>query len=145
MFSCCSDCIEEVCGQYGVLQCSLLRTLCSKVGVQLKLRNYDFLSTISPTFRSSDILNLFPIVKHVLPKANEGLKLLNKGQHCIQQGTVTCKYCLGLHLSSRITQNSTPKCIFARKLGFRESCLVTEEASFYAFCCQFSVMMKHPA
>ena len=69
-----------------MIHSSLLRTICPKVGIQLKLKNYDFLSTIAPTFHASDVLNLYPVIKHVLPKAKEGMKLLNKGQHYIQQG-----------------------------------------------------------
>ena len=83
---CFSDSIDEIVLRYGFIHCAVLRSFCMKVGIQLKLRNYNFLSTISPTFHQSDILNLFPIVKHALPKAKEGMKLLAKGQQYIQQG-----------------------------------------------------------
>eukprot|EP01095_Lingulamoeba_sp_RSL-Kostka_P002398 TRINITY_DN1324_c0_g1_i1.p1 TRINITY_DN1324_c0_g1~~TRINITY_DN1324_c0_g1_i1.p1 ORF type:complete len:1254 (+),score=435.05 TRINITY_DN1324_c0_g1_i1:33-3794(+) len=52
----------------------LLRSICKKIGVQLVARNYDF-STSYP-LNNSDILTLFPIIKHINSASQNGRELL---------------------------------------------------------------------
>lgn len=51
-----------------------LRSICQKVGIQILAREYDF-TTDSP-FQPDDILDLFPIVKHINPEVHPKKKIL---------------------------------------------------------------------
>ncbi|MCL4134496.1 UNVERIFIED_CONTAM: hypothetical protein GTU68_041964 [Idotea baltica] len=81
-----ADLVEGVVEKYGVQKVSLLRSFCLKCGVQVMLRNYTFDSRHSETFRDEDLLNLFPIVKHINPRATDAFNLYTAGQTKIQQG-----------------------------------------------------------
>ncbi|KAJ8044008.1 Clustered mitochondria protein-like [Holothuria leucospilota] len=63
---------------------TLLREFASSVGIQLHLREYDFESKL--TFYESDILNMFPKVKHINPTASDAYNFYQSGQNKIQQG-----------------------------------------------------------
>lgn len=65
---------------------SLLRSFCLRTGVQVILREYDFLSRKHPTFTEDDIMNLFPIVKHTNPKAFDGASVFEAAQGRLQAG-----------------------------------------------------------
>lgn len=92
--------IDEICSHHGLQKISLLRAFCQKTGIQLHLREY-FLDTAStPTsnstkgqnqpppapFNEQDILNVFPRVKHVNPRASDAFNFYTTGQAKIQQG-----------------------------------------------------------
>jgi protein TIF31 len=59
---------------YGIQKLSLLRSFCLKTGVQILLREYQFNKMggagklSGNTFNQEDVLNVFPIVKHIDPK-----------------------------------------------------------------------------
>jgi len=78
--------IDEVCNSYKIQKASLLRDVCLKNGIQIHLRNYDLTSKNKLPFTDEDIMSMFPIVKHLNPKAADGNILYQKGQHCISQG-----------------------------------------------------------
>ncbi|CAK9304623.1 unnamed protein product [Gordionus sp. m RMFG-2023] len=63
-----------------------LRQFCLKCGVQIVLREYALDSPIRMTFHEDDIINMFPIVKHVTHKANDAHTFFLAGQTKIQQG-----------------------------------------------------------
>jgi protein TIF31 len=65
---------------------TLLRSFCQKNGVQLLLRDYNFETKHKETFHEDDILNLYPIVKHVPTKASDAANFFANGQAKIQQG-----------------------------------------------------------
>lgn len=71
--------ILEVTGHIPVL-----RNLCQKVGIQIACRDYDF--TSETPFQPEDILDLFPVVKHLAPKNIDGYELLEAGVDCLSQG-----------------------------------------------------------
>ncbi|KAI8504879.1 hypothetical protein Bbelb_169880 [Branchiostoma belcheri] len=71
---------------YGLQKTSLLREICIKCGVQVLLREYNFDSKHRATFTEEDIINIFPIVKHVNPKATDAYHFFQSGQVKIQQG-----------------------------------------------------------
>ncbi|KAI8801046.1 clustered mitochondria-domain-containing protein [Cladochytrium replicatum] len=56
-------------------QTPLLRSVCLKVGIQIQAKDYGFVSSDAssewsgPTFTPADILSIYPVVKHVEPKA----------------------------------------------------------------------------
>lgn len=63
-----------------------LRSFCIKTGVQVLLQDYNFDSKGRPTFSEDDILNVFPIVKHIDPKASDAYTFYTTGQAKIQSG-----------------------------------------------------------
>jgi protein TIF31 len=44
------------------------RSFCIKTGVQILLREYSFDSKNRLTFFEEDIINIFPVVKHISPR-----------------------------------------------------------------------------
>lgn len=81
-----ADGIDTVVQKYNVQKVSLLRTFCMKSGVQLFLRDYTFDDKSQESFQEEDIINLFPIVKHINPRATDAFSLYTAGQTKIQQG-----------------------------------------------------------
>ncbi|XP_078600172.1 clustered mitochondria protein homolog isoform X3 [Branchiostoma floridae x Branchiostoma japonicum] len=81
----CDSCDSAV-ETYGLQKTSLLREICIKCGVQVLLREYNFDSKHRATFTEEDIINIFPIVKHVNPKATDAYHFFQSGQVKIQQG-----------------------------------------------------------
>lgn len=65
---------------------SLLRAFCLKTGIQILLREYNFETKNKPTFNENDIVNVFPVVKHINPRASDAYNFYTTGQTKIQQG-----------------------------------------------------------
>ncbi|XP_062887721.1 clustered mitochondria protein homolog isoform X2 [Mobula hypostoma] len=82
------DCesVDQVVEKYGLQKISLLREICVKSGIQILLKEYNFDSRHRPTFTEEDILNIFPVVKHVNPKASDAFHFFQSGQAKVQQG-----------------------------------------------------------
>lgn len=80
------DSIEALVETYGLQRISILRAICLKVGIQVLLREYNFESRNKPTFNDEDIVNVFPIVKHISPRASDAYNFYTTGQSKIQQG-----------------------------------------------------------
>ena len=59
---------DELNNKYKLRKLLLLRQFCQKNGVQLVLWEFNFENKHKEIFHEDDILNLFPIVKHVPPK-----------------------------------------------------------------------------
>lgn len=85
------DGVEATIEKYNLQKISLLRSVCSRCGVQLKLRDYS-LSRNQELFTDEDVVNLFPIVKHVNPRASDAFSLYTAGQTKIQQGLLKDGY-----------------------------------------------------
>lgn len=81
-----SNDIESTVEMYSIQKVSLLRSFCLKTGVQILLRDYNFESKNKLIFYEEDILNIFPIVKHVNPRATDAYNFYTTGQQKIQQG-----------------------------------------------------------
>ncbi|KAK7317301.1 hypothetical protein RJT34_01403 [Clitoria ternatea] len=83
----------------SVKKISVIRNLCLKVGITLAAHKYDLDSTTP--FQTSDILGLWPIVKHSIPVSSEAKELVETGK--LQFAEVTglmhrevancCRYC----------------------------------------------------
>lgn len=62
---------------FGIQKISLLRSFCEKTGVQIHLREYQLNKSGSSgksqgnTFNQDDVLNVFPVVKHIDPKVRK--------------------------------------------------------------------------
>lgn len=53
---------------------------------QVLLKEYSFDSRHKPAFTEEDVLNIFPVVKHVNPKASDAFHFFQSGQAKVQQG-----------------------------------------------------------
>ncbi|GLV34583.1 clueless [Carabus blaptoides fortunei] len=80
------DAIDTVCEQFALQKISLLRSFCTKTGLQILLREYNFESKNKVSFFEDDILNIFPVVKHINPRASDAYNFYTTGQQKIQQG-----------------------------------------------------------
>ncbi|XP_073485466.1 clustered mitochondria protein homolog [Aquarana catesbeiana] len=78
--------MEHLVEKLSLQKVTLLREFCIKTGVQVLLREYNFESRHKPAFTEEDILNMFPIVKHINIKAKEANEMFQKAQISIQQG-----------------------------------------------------------
>ncbi|GFS12676.1 clustered mitochondria protein homolog [Elysia marginata] len=80
------DSIEGALEQYGCQRVAMLRSICLKAGVQIQLREYALESKARPIFTEDDIVNVFPVVKHISPRATDAFHFFSSGQTKIQQG-----------------------------------------------------------
>ncbi len=76
-----------------LLVTEVLRQACSErlsfvLPLQILIKEYNFDSRHKPAFTEEDILNIFPIVKHVNPKASDAFHFFQSGQAKVQQGTL---------------------------------------------------------
>jgi protein TIF31 len=78
--------IDKVIEHYKIQKISLMRSFNLKVGLQILLREYNFESKNKPTFNEDDIINVFPVVKHINPRATDAYNFYTTGQNKIQQG-----------------------------------------------------------
>lgn len=72
--------------KYGLQKITLLREISVKTGIQILIKEYNFDSRHKPAFTEEDILNIFPVVKHVNPKASDAFHFFQSGQAKVQQG-----------------------------------------------------------
>lgn len=78
--------LEQLIDHHKLHKMIFLRSFCIKTGIQVLLREYNFDSKGRPTFGEDDILNVFPIVKHIDPRASDAYTFYTTGQSKIQQG-----------------------------------------------------------
>ncbi|XP_038145965.1 clustered mitochondria protein homolog [Cyprinodon tularosa] len=71
---------------YGLQKLSLLRDFCLKTGVQLRLRDYILDSQNKAPMSPDDILNIFPVVKHINTPAVDASRAFRAAQNYIQKG-----------------------------------------------------------
>uniref|UniRef100_A0A914UNE2 Clustered mitochondria protein homolog n=1 Tax=Plectus sambesii TaxID=2011161 RepID=A0A914UNE2_9BILA len=72
--------------RYNVQKISILRRFCLITGIQIVLKDYNLDNKTRASLGEEDIQNMFPIVKHVNPKAQDAQNFLHTGQAKIQQG-----------------------------------------------------------
>ncbi|KAH9644878.1 hypothetical protein HF086_007966 [Spodoptera exigua] len=84
-----ADSMDSVIEKHGLQKISLLRSFALKVGLQLMLREYDFDSKNKAPFTANDIMNIFPVVKHINPRASDAYNFYTTGQNKIQAGAVS--------------------------------------------------------
>lgn len=78
--------LEQILDEHKIHKITFLRSFCQKTGVQILLREYNFDNKGRPTFLEDDILNVFPIVKHIDPRASDAYSFYTTGQAKIQIG-----------------------------------------------------------
>ncbi|RWS22775.1 clustered mitochondria protein-like protein, partial [Leptotrombidium deliense] len=81
-----ADSVDSVVETYGLQKVSVLRSFCIKTGIQILLREYSFDNRNKCTFNEEDILNIFPVVKHIHPRSTDAYNFYTTGQSKIQQG-----------------------------------------------------------
>jgi protein TIF31 len=81
-----ADSLDTMVEQFSLQKISLLRLFCLKTGVQILLREYSFDSKNRLTFFEEDVINIFPVVKHINPRATDAYNFYTTGQTKIQQG-----------------------------------------------------------
>ncbi|XP_051521359.1 clustered mitochondria protein homolog isoform X3 [Myxocyprinus asiaticus] len=82
----CSESVDQAVEKYGLQKITLLREISIKTGIQILIKEYNFDSRHKPAFTEEDILNIFPVVKHVNPKASDAFHFFQSGQAKVQQG-----------------------------------------------------------
>lgn len=81
--------MESIIEKHSIQKISLLRSFALKVGLQVMLREYDFDNKNKAPFASADIMNIFPVVKHINPRASDAYNFYTTGQNKIQAGAVS--------------------------------------------------------
>ncbi|XP_021944435.1 clustered mitochondria protein homolog isoform X3 [Folsomia candida] len=87
------DSLDGTLSFYGIQKISLLRSFTLKTGVQILLREYQFHrngatsgKSSGNTFTQEDVLNVFPVVKHIDPKASDAYTFLGTAQSKMSSG-----------------------------------------------------------
>lgn len=81
-----SDNMDAAIELYTLQKISLLRSFAMKSGLQLLLREYSMDAKSKSSFSEEDIMNVFPVVKHIQPRASDAYNFYTTGQTKIQQG-----------------------------------------------------------
>ncbi|XP_026227839.1 clustered mitochondria protein homolog [Anabas testudineus] len=87
-----SESIDEVIAKYNLQRISLLREMAIKTGIQVQLREYVFESRHRPAFGEEDVVNMFPVVKHLKFTSTDATKLVQQAQVAVQQGLLRDGY-----------------------------------------------------
>ncbi|XP_070839589.1 clustered mitochondria protein homolog [Chaetodon trifascialis] len=87
-----SESIDEVIEKHGLQRISLLREMAIKTGIQVQLREYTFESRHKPVFGEEDVVNMFPVVKHLKPTGTDATRLIQQAQVVVQQGLLKDGY-----------------------------------------------------
>ncbi|XP_042355264.1 clustered mitochondria protein homolog [Plectropomus leopardus] len=78
--------MDEVIEKHSLQRISLLREIAIKTGIQVQLREYLFESRHRPVFSEDDVVNMFPVVKHLKPTATDATWLVRQAEVAVQQG-----------------------------------------------------------
>ncbi|XP_070700176.1 clustered mitochondria protein homolog [Pempheris klunzingeri] len=87
-----SENIDEVIEKHSLQRISLLRGIAIKTGIQVQLREYVFESRHRPVFGEEDVVNMFPVVKHLSHTVTDGTRLVQQAQVAVQQGLLRDGY-----------------------------------------------------
>ncbi|XP_022692197.1 clustered mitochondria protein homolog isoform X1 [Varroa jacobsoni] len=82
-----SNSFDTLYSHYDVSRIALMRAFCMRVGIQVLQKNYQLSTGLSNgAICEDDIVNLFPIVKHMEPRATDAFRFYLTAQSKIQQG-----------------------------------------------------------
>ncbi|KAF3705704.1 Clustered mitochondria protein -like protein [Channa argus] len=87
-----SESIDEVIEKHNLQRISLLREMAIKTGIQVQLREYAFESRNRPVFIEEDIVNMFPVVKHLKFTSTVAAQLVQHAEVAVQQGLLSEGY-----------------------------------------------------
>ncbi|XP_066499903.1 clustered mitochondria protein homolog [Hoplias malabaricus] len=83
---------DQLVEQYGLQKISLLREICLKTGIQLRLRDYVLDNRNKAPITPDDVLNLLPVVKHVSMATTDASRLFQAAQNSLQKGLLEKAY-----------------------------------------------------
>uniref|UniRef100_A0A8D8TJC4 Clustered mitochondria protein homolog n=1 Tax=Cacopsylla melanoneura TaxID=428564 RepID=A0A8D8TJC4_9HEMI len=138
------DTVEEVCETYSVHKLTLLRSFCVKTGVQILLREYTLDQKHKLAFFEEDIVNMFPSVKHINPRATDAYNFYTTGQTKIQQGFLKEGYELiseALNLLNNVYGAMHPEIAQCLRMLARLSYIMGDHAEALS-CQQKAVLMS---
>ncbi|XP_078122335.1 clustered mitochondria protein homolog [Sander vitreus] len=92
-----SESVDGVIEKHSLQRISLLREIAIKTGIQVQLREYVFESRHKPVFGEEDVINMFPVVKHLKLTATDATRLVQHAQVAVQQGLLKDGYELISH------------------------------------------------
>lgn len=99
-----SNDVDTIVETFGLQKVSLLRGFCLKSGVQILLRDYNLDSKNKLIFFEEDILNIFPIVKHINPRATDAYNFYTTGMFEYFSKYIYYKYWCNFLGQSKIQQ-----------------------------------------
>ncbi|XP_034241557.1 clustered mitochondria protein homolog [Thrips palmi] len=130
------DSIDALVATFSIQKISLLRSFCIKTGIQILLREYLFDSKNRVTFLEEDILNIFPVVKHINPRASDAYNFYTTGQNKISQGYMKDGYELiseALNLLNNVYGAMHPEIAQCLRMLARLSYLMGEHSEALAY------------
>lgn len=138
-----AEAIDSVCEAFGLQKVSLLRAFGQATGVQLQLREYSGLDNSNsknaathPVFSEDDVINVFPVVKHINPRATDAYNFYTTGQSKIQQGFLKDGYELiseSLHLLNNVYGAMHPEIAQCLRMLARLNYIMGEHGEAMAF------------
>ncbi|XP_017323905.1 clustered mitochondria protein homolog [Ictalurus punctatus] len=84
--------IDQLVEQYGLQKLSLLREICLKTGIQLRLRDYILSNHSKAPISPDDVLNFLPVVKHITMPATDAMRSFGAAQNSLQKGLLEQAY-----------------------------------------------------
>ncbi|KAF5905344.1 clustered mitochondria protein, partial [Clarias magur] len=84
--------IDQLVEQYGLQKLSVLREICLKLGIQLRLRDYIFDNRSKAPITPDDVLNLLPVVKHITMPTTDAMRSFHAAQNSIEKGLLEQGY-----------------------------------------------------
>ncbi|XP_076859579.1 clustered mitochondria protein homolog [Brachyhypopomus gauderio] len=84
--------IDHLVEHYGLQKLSLLREICLKTGIQLRLRDYALDSRNKAPISSDDVFNLLPVVKHITMVTTDASRAFREAQNSLQKGLLEKAY-----------------------------------------------------
>uniref|UniRef100_A0A3Q4BA58 Clu domain-containing protein n=1 Tax=Mola mola TaxID=94237 RepID=A0A3Q4BA58_MOLML len=129
----CVESMDEAIENHSLQRISLLREIAIKTGIQVQLREYSFESRHRPAFGGEDIVNMFPVVKHLKPCFLFVSGLLKDGYDLISQalalfssvcGVLHKDVCTCLRLLGRLSYIMGE---YADAFGYQEKAVMSSE------------------
>ncbi|XP_036434727.1 clustered mitochondria protein homolog [Colossoma macropomum] len=84
--------VDYLVEQYGIQRLSLLREICLKTGIQLRLRDYVLDNRNKAPITADDVLNLLPVVKHITMATADASQAFQAAQNSLQKGLLEQAY-----------------------------------------------------
>ncbi|KTF75202.1 hypothetical protein cypCar_00044123, partial [Cyprinus carpio] len=84
--------VDHLVEQYGLQKISLLREMCLKTGIQLRLREYILDNRNKAAISPDDVLNILPVVKHITMTTTDATRMFKAAQNSLQKGLLEQAY-----------------------------------------------------
>lgn len=68
----------------SIFEVATLRAICLRFGVKLEAKNYDF--NKDTPFQVADLIEMQPVLKHVIPTSRDGMGILAAGRTLLEEG-----------------------------------------------------------